>query len=175
MAARMTAITTITTTTTIMQATAMIRHLLPALAALALFTAPAAAITVEPCDWRASLAGIPKPWDVHSRTYANGNIRITVTDMIEPAGGPYHLVVISPPYDELGAKQCRVVSLDSAMGFARMIPASAESSYDPATGLTLVIPSGTYDPDTGGTVERNLSVTINQATGDITARWTGGK
>jgi hypothetical protein len=123
MAARMPAIT-IMTTITIMQATAMIRPLLPALAALALFTAPAAAITVEPCDWRASLAGVPEPWDVHSRTYANGNIRITVTDMIEPAAGSYHLVVISPPYDEWAGKQCRVVSADSAMGFARLIPAS---------------------------------------------------
>jgi hypothetical protein len=152
----------------------MIKSVLAGLALLA-SALPAHAITVEPCDWRASLLGIPEPWDVHTRTYANGDIRIAVTDMIEPAGGPYHLVVISPPYDELGSKQCRVVSLDGSMGFARMIPASAQSNYDPATGLTLTLPAGTYNAETGGTIERDISVTINQATGAIAARWTGGK
>ncbi len=151
----------------------MIRSVLAGLTLLAL-SLPAHAITVEPCDWRASLEGIPEPWEVHTRTFANGEIRITVTDMIEPAAGSYHLVVISPPYHELGGKQCQVVSLDGGLGFARMIPASATSSYDPATGLTLILPSGIYNHDTGGTIERDLLVTINQATGDINARWANG-
>ncbi|MFK7791657.1 MAG: hypothetical protein AB8B88_03195 [Devosiaceae bacterium] len=151
--------------------TIMIRRFLLSLTALACLAAPAVAITVEPCDWRASLEGIPAPWEEHTRTFANGDVRITVTDMIEPAAGAYHLVIISPPYDELGAKQCQVVSLDGSLGFARMIPASAQSSYDPATGLTLILPSGTYNHDTGGVNECDLSVTINQATGQITANW----
>lgn len=129
------------------------------------------AITIEPCDWRASLQGIPEPWADHSRTYASGDVRVTVTDMIEPGAAPYHLVVISPPYDELGARQCRVVSLDSNLGFARMVLVSAQSSYDPASGLTLTIPSGLPDEATGGIRERDLAVTINQATADITAQW----
>ncbi len=145
-----------------------------AIAAL-IFAAPASAITVEECDWRASLAGIPEPWEDHTRTYANGDVRITVTDMIEPAAGAFHLVVISPPYDELGGKQCRVVSLNGATGFTRLITSTASSAYNPAVGLTLTLPSGTYNPETGGTDEQDLLVTINQATGDIDVRWAGGK
>ena len=164
-------------TTTITRATSMITTMIRGalLAGLAALATPALAQTVEECDWRASLVAIPEPWDVHTRTFARGDIRITVTDAIEPAAGPYHLVVLSGPYDELGSRQCRVVSLQGSLGFARMIPASAQSAYDPATGLTLTIPAGTYDADTGGIDERDIIVTINQASGLVTARWAGGK
>ena len=153
----------------------MTKRLVLGLAAVGLFASPATAITVEDCDWRASLVAIPEPWDIHTRTFARGDIRITVTDAIEPAAGPYHLVILSGPYDELGSRQCRVVSLDGSLGFARMIPASAQSSYDPATGLTLTIPAGTHDAATGGIHERDVRVTINQASGLVTAQWADGQ
>ncbi len=46
-----------------------------------------------------------------------------------------------------------------------------EASYDPATGLTVVMDMGRYVPESGTTDALALSVTINQATGDVTAEY----
>lgn len=131
-------------------------------------TAPVMAQTANDCSgWWASARNIPEPFEQHTRTYANGKIRVILLDTIEPALGAFHLMVIAPPYDELGSPNCAVISEREGSGFAGMYFAQIGASYDPASGLTLRLPIERFAPNTGGTDPAILAVTINQALGTI--------
>lgn len=145
----------------------------PILALLpALLTAGAAgAVTVGDCvDYRSSVQAVAEPWEANTRTFANGAIRLVVTDTIEPAAGSFHLVILHPPHDELGGVICTLVSADGGIGFSGMALGPAKASYDPAQGLTVTLPVSLYNPQTAGFDDAALSVTINQATGSVIAR-----
>jgi hypothetical protein len=136
------------------------------LAALALALGPlpaaAQAVSVSECDWRARADALVEPWQAHSRTFSEGRVRLAMLDTIEPAQGWAHLLVLSPPYDELGGRQCRVIG-----GFAGLDWESLTASYDPARGLLFALEVAVADP--GGTPRaRVLHVTLNQASGAIT-------
>jgi hypothetical protein len=100
--------------------------------------------------------------------FANGAIRLAVLDVLEPAAGAFHLLVLSPPFDELGSRQCRVVSLDNALGFAGLLLGGTKASYDPATGLSVGMNAVRWAGN-DQYVNAMLTVTINQATGVISA------
>jgi len=137
---------------------------------LSLLAAPALAQSVEDCDWRAEAANIAEPWEEYSRTFANGAVRLALIDVGEPAAGGFHLLVLSPPYGELGERQCRVITSSDGMGFAGLKVKDLKAGYDPAKGLTFLIPMATYDLNVGSVYQgQALSVTLNQATGDISA------
>lgn len=135
------------------------------------FTAlPAMAVTVQPCTELASVLSIAEPWEANTRVFARGDIRLVVLDTIEPAAAAFHLVILHPPRDELGGPMCSMVSATDGLGFGGMNLAPAEASYDPARGLTVSLPISVYDPEAAGFYsDKRLSVTINQATGAITA------
>ena len=128
---------------------------------------PALAQEVAECDWRAAAQMISEPWEDFSRSFANGAVRVAMLDAIEPAAGVLHLLVLSPPLDQLGGRQCRVVSLAGGIGFAGIDFAALEAGYDPARGLTLALAVTIFDG--ADFVPRWLDVTINQASGSITA------
>lgn len=136
------------------------------------FAVPATAQQVQDCDARASARNLAEPWDASTRTFASGAIRLAMIDMIEPAGAPFYLLVLSPPYDEIGDRQCRLIEGPGNMGFYSMDLETAEASYDPALGLTVRVPIRLYGQ---GDIPREtmLDVLINQATGDISARVAG--
>jgi hypothetical protein len=146
----------------------MLRFVLLALC----LAAPASAQTVRDCDtWQTSARNLPEPWSASSRTFANGAIRVALLDTVEPAAGAFYLMVLSPPYDELGGRICALVAeADGNIGFAGIAFDAMQAAYDPTTGLTLTTPVQRFNPDTGGFVNRRLDVTINQAAGAITAR-----
>lgn len=141
-------------------------------ASLALLPALAQAATVESCagDYRSSVQAVAEPWEANTRTFANGAIRLVVTDTIEPAVASFHLVILHPPYDEVGGGQCTLISAPGGMGFSGLSLGPADASYDPARGLTVNVPASLYNQQTGGFDDRVLSVTINQATGGVTAQ-----
>ncbi|MEM6382880.1 MAG: hypothetical protein AAF739_09415 [Pseudomonadota bacterium] len=163
-----------TTTTMTTMITTTIRVAVTA-ALTAFLTTPAQAVTVAECDWRASAQAIVEPWDVFSRTFANGDVRITLTDTIEPAAGALHLVILSPPLDELGGRQCKVVSADGSSGFAGVLFEDMTSDYNPTTGLRLTMDVQVFNATTDTFQPRSLAVTINQASGAVDARLLGGK
>lgn len=143
-----------------------------AAALLALMAAPGAAgaVTVSDCgDYRSSIQSLAEPWEANTLTFAKGAIRVAVADTIEPAAGAFHLVILHPPFDELGGPMCHVVSANESFGFAGMTLGPAEASYDPQKGLTITLPVSVYNDATAGFDDTSLAVTINQATGEIVA------
>ncbi|AZQ66588.1 hypothetical protein EF888_05195 [Silicimonas algicola] len=144
---------------------------LAAPALVAILALPAAAAEVRPCDdsYASRAEAIAEPWEDNTRTFASGAVRIALMDTVEPAAAPFHLMIVSPPYDELGIRQCRLVSFDGTMGYASMSLEGLETDYDPATGLRLGVPMRVYNPDTTMFDEGILEVVLDQATGEIAA------
>ena len=144
-------------------------------AAIGLIAGPAAAVTVDDClDHRSDAAAIMEPWDENTATYASDRIRIAVMDSIEPAAGALHILVLSPPFDELGSRQCKIISYDDQQGFAAVWFNERSADYNPATGLTVTLPVQFWLPDLSFTNSAQLAITINQSTGDITTDFTVG-
>ena len=135
--------------------------------ALMVLAAPVAAQEISECDWQASAQALVEPWEDNSRTFANGDVRLAVLDTIEPAAGAMHLLVLSPPYDELGGRQCRVISHGDGVGFAAIYFSELEAGYDPAVGLTFKVPAQIYLPEESFTNSARLDFSVNQATGAI--------
>jgi hypothetical protein len=112
---------------------------------------------------------VDEPWEANTRLFANGEIRLVVLDTVEPAAGAFHLVILHPPRDTLGIPMCSMVSAAEGLGFGGMDLRPAEAAYDPARGLTVALPVSVYDPDSADFFDRTLSVTINQASGQVEA------
>lgn len=131
-------------------------------------SAPAQPATVRPCGDGERIDTLAEPWEESTATYAEGKIRVAALDTVEPAGAPFHLLVLSPPADETGMfRQCRVVSLSGRTGFFGMDFPARKASYDPVRGLTLAIPVEVNDPERGDGAPRTLTVTIDQSTGRV--------
>ncbi|WP_426372614.1 hypothetical protein [Aliiroseovarius sp. PTFE2010] len=130
---------------------------------------PAVAQQVSDCDWRARADNIMEPWEENTRTFGGGRTRITALDTIEPAVGAFHLMIVSPPFDEVGARQCKIVSLDGSAGFAGMHIDRMIAGYHPSTGLALQVPVRILG-ETGAPQDAVLNVAVNQGTGAISAQ-----
>ncbi|MBV7394399.1 hypothetical protein [Mameliella sediminis] len=123
-------------------------------------------VTVLDCDWQASAAAIVEPWEENSRTFSNGKTRLALLDTVEPAAAWAWMLVLSPPYSELGDRQCKVIGVDGS-GFSGMDFAALTASYDPATGLTFTVPVRAYNSEIADFDPFTLRFTLNQATGAI--------
>ena len=133
------------------------------------FASSAVAQSVEGCDWQASAHTLIEPWEDHTQTFSNGEVRLAMLDTIEPAAGAFHLLILSPPYDELGIRQCQTIGLGSGIGFSGILWEALNAGYDPAVGLVFEVPVSKLDPETGDFPTSLLSITLNQSTGDISA------
>ncbi len=141
------------------------------LALLLALASPATAQVVSQCDWQASAQAIAEPWEENARTFSNGKVRVAVLDTIEPAVGFAWLLVLSPPFNELGDRQCRVVGASADIGFAGLFFDTLQSSYNPLTGLTFTVEARFYDAKVDGFSRRPVVITLNQSTGAMTATY----
>lgn len=128
---------------------------------------PLSAQDVMKCDWQARADGIVEPWEDHTRTYANGDVRLALLDTIEPAAGAFHILVLSPPYDELGSRQCRTIGLGEGAGFSGVGFENLDADYDPAVGLIFDVPVQYFNAASGGFSSGDLLFTLNQSSGAI--------
>src|SRR5690606_20380504 len=65
--------------------------------ALALLAPAAMAQVITDCDWIGNPANIAEPWEINTRTFANGNIRVARLDTGgEPVCCASHLLILSP-------------------------------------------------------------------------------
>lgn len=126
-----------------------------------------AAQDARECNWIASARNIAEPWAENTRLFANGAVRLTKIDTVEPALGAYHLMILSPPYNEVGDRQCRIVSWEGGGGFQAIYFSDLTASYDPARGLLFQMPVRIYQPEYDFANSAILSVQLNQATGVI--------
>lgn len=124
-----------------------------------------------PCDEGTRADTLAEPWEANIATYADGAIRVARLDFAEPAAAAVKLLVLSPPHDELGLRQCRVIGLGDGLGLGDIDFAARQASYDPQRGLTLSMPARMPllddDPDDGWF---QMFVTINQASGEISVQ-----
>lgn len=135
-----------------------------------LFPAAASAQAVLDCfGYQVSALAIPEPWEAYTRTYSNGDVRVTLMDTLEPAAGALYLLIQAPPRDEMGNRNCALIGFEpGGMGFAGLDWELLDASYDPSRGLTFTVPVTVYAPAAGtGFAAAMLDVTVNQATGEI--------
>ena len=76
-------------------------------------------------------------------------------------------MILSPPYDEIGGRQCRILGRDGGMGYAGIQFQDLEAAYDPARGLIFTVPAMIYLPEERFVNGTLLTITLNQSTGDI--------
>lgn len=141
--------------------------------AIGLIGGAAQAQVVSDCDQRTAAENLAEPWEENTATYAGGAVRVAKLDTVEPIAAAVHLMILSPPDDELGLRQCKLVSLgDAGVGFFGLDFPGRRAEYDPAKGLTLTFPAETPNVNTGSGKPATLRVTVDQATGKITAKLT---
>ncbi|SFR31923.1 hypothetical protein [Litoreibacter janthinus] len=138
---------------------------------LSLLSLPVAAQEVRPCDDLASVDAIGEPWANHTQIFAGNRVRLVVIDTLEPAAAAFQLIILSPPFDEVGGRQCMMVGSSGTLGFGDMTLEGLSSSYDPSKGLTWGIKVKTYNAATGGFDDKVLRVTLNQSSGQISAAY----
>ncbi|MDJ0639132.1 MAG: hypothetical protein QNJ20_09875 [Paracoccaceae bacterium] len=125
---------------------------------------------VQLCGEEAGAANILQPWEAHSRTFANGRVRIAILDTSEPAAAAFYLLVLSPPRDDFGQPSCQTIGFAPGMGYAEMSLTGLKATYDAGTGLMLDVASAVHNPETSLDEPGVLSITLNLATGEISAR-----
>lgn len=126
-------------------------------------------VTENGDTYQTSARAIMEPWEENTKTFANGNVRLAYLDTEEPANASAFLLILSPPYDELGSRQCKIVSMLDGLGFAGITFGGLTSGYDPAVGLIFDIPVTRYFADSSAYNVQILTVMVNQATGLVTA------
>ena len=129
---------------------------------------PLAAQVAMPCDWQARADAIVEPWEENTRTFANGAVRVALLDVAEPAAAAYYLLILHPPTDSLGLRNCTVIGQGNGLGYAFIEFNSLEAGYDPATGLTLTVPAIIYLPEQSFQNSTQLTIGVNQSNGDVT-------
>lgn len=144
------------------------------LGAQGVLAAGAAGQVVAECGWIANPANIAEPWAEHTRSYANGAIRVALLDTGgEPVCCAAHLLVLAPSSPAEGPlyRQCFVVSGAPERGFYDIDIAGIDASYDPALGLLLSVPVFHWhegiERGQPGIAER-MELRINQALGSVT-------
>jgi len=133
------------------------------------FSGAAVAQEAFECEWQARADAIVEPWEKNSRTFANGDVRLALLDNIEPAAGAFHVLVLSPPFDELGGRQCRTVSMADGIGFSGADFSTLTARYEPSVGLIFQMDVRRFLPDQDSFGDALLTFTLNQATGHIGA------
>ena len=134
----------------------------------------ATAQVVADCDWVASPANIQEPWAEHTRSFANGAIRVALLDTGgEPACCARHLLIVSPSgngADEPVYRQCHVASAQAGIGFYDLDVPGIVASYDLTKGLLLSVPVAHWHEGVGAgrpPIAERLEIRINQATGVV--------
>ncbi|NOR63209.1 MAG: hypothetical protein GQ535_12045 [Rhodobacteraceae bacterium] len=129
---------------------------------------------VQPCfegqniPYQVSAAAIAEPWEANTRSFADGDIRITVMDTWEPALGAYYLMVMFWAGADADIRNCSLVS-NAELGFVSMTLEGLVSKYDPAKGLVLSVPTSFHNPAEGTNENGMLEVVVNRQKAEVTA------
>lgn len=132
-----------------------------------LLAGPTLAAEVQECTPEIVDVGhTPEPWETHSRSFANGAVRIAVLDSVALAVGAFYLLVSIDSDDPW--RQCHVVA-DQGSGFAALSLYAMQSAYDPASGLRSSMDVQQFNVEMARPEPAVLNVLINQTNGTVTA------
>lgn len=94
----------------------------------------------------------------NNRSFYNGKVNIYKVDTIEPACCSAGLAIVLPDVaSEIGDTKCVSIT-----GLGGVDVKNATSTYNPSTGLTVILPTSAYDPETGRqNPSKALSLKIN--------------
>ncbi|WP_298496486.1 hypothetical protein [uncultured Maritimibacter sp.] len=131
---------------------------------------PPAAATVSDCNGETDLRHIAEPWDTATRAFPEGNTRVVLLNMTEPAEVPFKLLVLSPPVDDAGLRQCKVISGGEGWGFAAMDFAAHDAAFDPAAGMLFSLPVTVWQSSDDTARPATFSFSLNAETGEIATK-----
>ncbi len=114
---------------------------------------------------------IPEPWEINTRLFANGDVRLTILDTWDPANYAVHLMItyVDTELHESEGRACVIVSDRGERGFQNMGLLDMAAGYDPAIGLTFSIEAERYNASDETVDHGVLNVTLNRARGQVTA------
>lgn len=114
---------------------------------------------------------IPEPWEANTRIFANGDVRLALLDMWDPANYAVRLMItyVDPMRHESEGRACVIVSDTDQYGFQNMDLTGMTAGYDPATGLIFSIETERYNASDETVDHGVLNLILNRATGQVTA------
>lgn len=114
---------------------------------------------------------IPEPWEINTRTFANGDVRLVLLDTWDPANYAVHLMItyVDPDLHESEGRACVIISDRGGRGFQNMSLLDMAAGYDPATGLSFSIETERYISEDEPVDHGVLNVNLNRATEQVTA------
>ncbi|MEO0357676.1 MAG: hypothetical protein AAF386_05180 [Pseudomonadota bacterium] len=127
-------------------------------------------VGIDPCsDIKGPMIDmIAEPWEDHSALFYDGKVRMAVISQHLSEA----LAIISPPYDDGGRAQCKILGRN--LPISRLDFANHVADYNTEDGLIVSMPFLQYhDTDDLGIIEipdGNLVVILNPTTGALTYR-----
>lgn len=150
---------------------AFLRRLAPAALLLALGAPLQAQVVWDCAPDLAQARNIAEPWEQNTLTLADGEVRLAVIDAIEPGAVPFHLMVLTPPYDEHGARRCHLVSATAdVFGFSALTLDGIVVRALPDGTLDLDLGAGIWNDSDGSVAPARLHLTLDPARGTLSAR-----
>ncbi|MEQ1755617.1 MAG: hypothetical protein ABL973_15965 [Micropepsaceae bacterium] len=139
---------------------------------MALSALQAGAANVRECtDFEANVQSLAEPWERNTKVFLNGAVRIAMVDTGgEPVCCSTHLLVLAEnKSDEHEGRLCGIISNQGNAGFEWIEFAKIQASYNPASGLNLVVPVKFY---VDGLKQKfgSFRVNVNTQRGVITAK-----
>ena len=134
--------------------------------AVAPATAQVTDAEVLPCEgWQASVGNLIEPLEATTRSFAEGRIRVLLLGHGEPACCGTWIAVLHPTPE--GFPSCALILRPGRQGWADA-GFDGESTYDPATGLSVPITVRAYDPSGTSPEVGRLTLTVDQGRGRVT-------
>ncbi|MEO0427168.1 MAG: hypothetical protein AAF160_06940 [Pseudomonadota bacterium] len=139
-----------------------------ALGLIAMLTPVAA--TAADCAEHGAMRDVAEPWYENTTAFANGAVRLAVSDAGAPACCALRLVVLYPdPESADGDRACAVLEDAEGQGFFSIDVRDADGSYDADTGLSISVPAKRAAADGSGAGGRaDIRFVVNQQTGTLT-------
>ncbi|NOX39841.1 MAG: hypothetical protein GXP05_04810 [Alphaproteobacteria bacterium] len=124
---------------------------------------------ISKCDARAQAANIAEPWSANSRSFADGDVRLTVLETPGSETAAFRILILTPPRNALGERLCRIISYQREAGFFGVTLSWMGTSYDPLYGLVFDIPVQIFVASTGKNKPARLHLTVDRSIGAIGA------
>ena len=136
---------------------------------------PASAQQVQPCEsggifpYETTALAIAEPWEDNTRSFADGQLRLTVMDIYEPALGALYLMVIFEPLGGTADLRNCVLISNGTLGFPDMTLEGLEVGATEGPEALFLVPTTFYNPTEDALEHGMLKVVIDRQMMTVTA------